>query len=306
MARSGITYEQFAAAADELLANNETITINSVRARLGTGSPNTIHRFLQEWKEKHRPVKQNSAPRLSDDLMNAIAREFEQNAARSRSESESTVVELQTSIDQLSGHFAETEERADALESDNQLLSEQVQQLTAINAERTEKLNKAALDLKEEREQGEETRLKLAQALNKIELLTDEVTQLKSRNEIAERKLEESNTLKINAEQNSAVLSAQLDAEKQKTLDLKERISDLANELKQSKEDRKQELTSKENQLQLQKTESEKALADARKFFTEQQQQIRTQQQQIAELQQKLFEKEQLLALQQNQPQPQK
>ena len=302
MARSGITYEQFAAATDELLANNETITINSVRAKLGTGSPNTIHRFLQEWKEKHRPVKQNSAPRLSDDLMNAIAREFEQNAARSRAESESTLVELQTSLDQLSGHFAEAEEKADALESDNQSLSEQVQKLTAIAVERAEKLEKMTVDLKTERENGEDTRLKLAQALNKIELFEKENIQLKNANEAVEQKLDETNKLKIIAEQSCAVLTAQLDAEKQKSLDLKERISDLANELKQFKDDKKQELALKDDLLQLQKTESEKALTEARKYFTDQQHQIRTQQQQMIELQQKLFEKEQLLALQQNQP----
>lgn len=302
MARSGITYEQFAAAADELLANNETITINSVRAKLGTGSPNTIHRFLVEWREKHRPAKQNSAPRLSDDLMNAIAREFEQNAARSRAESESAIVELQTSLDQLSGHFAEAEEKADALELDNQTLSEQVQKLTAIAVERAEKLEKMTVDLKTERENGEDTRLKLAQALNKIELFEKENIQLKNANEAVEQKLDETNKLKIIAEQSCAVLTAQLDAEKQKTLDLKERTSDLANELKQEKEDKKQDIASREEQFKLQKTESEKALADARKFFTEQQQQIRTQQQQIAELQQKLLEKEQLLALQHNQP----
>ncbi|MBP6437478.1 MAG: hypothetical protein KA288_08775 [Paludibacteraceae bacterium] len=189
-----------------------------------------------------------------------------------------------------------------AIPLDNQTLSEQVQKLTAIAVERAEKLEKMTVDLKTERENGEDTRLKLAQALNKIELFEKENIQLKNANEAVEQKLDETNKLKIIAEQSCAVLTAQLDAEKQKTLDLKERTSDLANELKQEKEDKKQDIASREEQFKLQKTESEKALADARKFFTEQQQQIRTQQQQIAELQQKLLEKEQLLALQHNQP----
>lgn len=52
MAREGITYEQVAAAADELVAANSgrRPTLQAIRAKLGTGSPNTIHRHLTSWK----------------------------------------------------------------------------------------------------------------------------------------------------------------------------------------------------------------------------------------------------------------
>ncbi|MFA7486932.1 MAG: DNA-binding protein [Lysobacteraceae bacterium] len=49
MARSGVTEEQVAHAADELLLAGERPTIERVRASLGTGSPNTLIRHLDAW-----------------------------------------------------------------------------------------------------------------------------------------------------------------------------------------------------------------------------------------------------------------
>jgi len=45
----GITQEQVSQAADSLLLVGERPTIERVRAVLGTGSPNTVNRFLDEW-----------------------------------------------------------------------------------------------------------------------------------------------------------------------------------------------------------------------------------------------------------------
>lgn len=49
MARSGVTEEQVARAADELVLAGERPTIERVRAHLGTGSPNTLIRHLDAW-----------------------------------------------------------------------------------------------------------------------------------------------------------------------------------------------------------------------------------------------------------------
>lgn len=48
--RSGITYDQVAAAAEKLVAEGKSPTIRALRDILGTGSPNTIHRHLSCWK----------------------------------------------------------------------------------------------------------------------------------------------------------------------------------------------------------------------------------------------------------------
>ena len=49
MAR-GITQEQVNAAADALVAAGERPTVEKIRARLGTGSPNTVTRMLDTWR----------------------------------------------------------------------------------------------------------------------------------------------------------------------------------------------------------------------------------------------------------------
>lgn len=49
MARSGITQAQVNQAADALLRGGERPTIERVRQALGTGSPNTLVRLLEEW-----------------------------------------------------------------------------------------------------------------------------------------------------------------------------------------------------------------------------------------------------------------
>lgn len=49
MARPGVTQTQVDAAADALLKAGERPTIERVRASLGTGSPNTLIRFIDDW-----------------------------------------------------------------------------------------------------------------------------------------------------------------------------------------------------------------------------------------------------------------
>ncbi|MGP9743695.1 DNA-binding protein, partial [Halomonas sp. AOP4-A1-5] len=50
MARPGISFEHVAHAADTLVGRGERPTIAAVRDEIGTGSPNTIHRHLQQWR----------------------------------------------------------------------------------------------------------------------------------------------------------------------------------------------------------------------------------------------------------------
>lgn len=46
----GITQEQVSAAADALVTAGERPTVEKIRARLGTGSPNTVTRMLDTWR----------------------------------------------------------------------------------------------------------------------------------------------------------------------------------------------------------------------------------------------------------------
>ena len=71
MARKGVTYEQVVEAAKAIEAEGENPTIQRVLQRLGTGSPNTIHRHLRSWKEQNAPQKP-AVLKLPEKLQDAL------------------------------------------------------------------------------------------------------------------------------------------------------------------------------------------------------------------------------------------
>src|SRR5688572_18507359 len=60
MARHGITYEDVISAANALKAQGKSVTIESVRGFLGTGSSGTVNQHLRRWKEA-----QNSTQKIA-------------------------------------------------------------------------------------------------------------------------------------------------------------------------------------------------------------------------------------------------
>ena len=123
MARQGITRDQVFTAADALVGDGQQPTINAIRERLGgTGSPNTIHKHLVQWREA-RPVAAVAAPELPQALTAAIAGEIEKAAAKARAEKEQ---ELQ----QAQAEAAELGAAGEALEAERDELAEQVAVLT--------------------------------------------------------------------------------------------------------------------------------------------------------------------------------
>ncbi|WP_313275721.1 DNA-binding protein [Stenotrophomonas sp.] len=65
MAR-GITESDVHIAADDLVANGERPTVERIRAHLGTGSPNTVTRWLDTWWKKLGVRLQSKRPDLKD------------------------------------------------------------------------------------------------------------------------------------------------------------------------------------------------------------------------------------------------
>ena len=85
MARTGISFDQVAAAADQLTADGDNVTIQAVRERLGTGSPNTIHRHLAEWRAA-APKPERKAKAMPLEIEAAIVDELERQTAAVRAE----------------------------------------------------------------------------------------------------------------------------------------------------------------------------------------------------------------------------
>lgn len=210
MAREGITFEQVAAAADALVGEGQQPTIRAIRERLGTGSPNTVHRHLTAWREA-RPVAAAAAPELPQALTAAIATEIERAAAQARAEIEGRLVQAQ-------GEAAELSAAGEAIEAERDTLAEQVAELTRERDTLAGKAEQQAADLVEhaqriEREQqaAEAARVELATARLKIEAQAERQTEQASEIERLRAALETERQARITAEQQAAVLSARLD-----------------------------------------------------------------------------------------------
>lgn len=247
MARIGITYEQVAAAADAIIGEGQQPTINAVRDRIGTGSPNTVHRHLTAWRAA-RPQATVAAPELPASLTTAIAAEIERAAASARAEVESKLVQSQAEA-------AELANAGESLETERDELLEQVAELTTERDTLAGKADQQAADIKAqaeriEREQqaAEAARVDLAKAQLKIESSTERLGEQTAEIERLRVALDSESKARIAAEQQAAVLSAKLESMTDRATKAEAR-TELAE--KQSQQNA-QELNSARNQVQAQ------------------------------------------------------
>ena len=212
MARIGVTAEQVSAVADALVGEGRSVSIRSVRERLGDkGSPNTIQKHLAAWRDA-RPMVAATAQELPQGLATAIAAEIGRAAAQARAEIEARLVEVQAEAADLA--FA-----GEALEEERDSLQAQIAELTTERDTLAGKASQQATDLTDlmervEREQqaAEAARIELAKASLRAEGLnerysaqTNELEQLRTDIDIERR-------ARIAAEQSAAVLAARLEA----------------------------------------------------------------------------------------------
>ncbi len=211
MAREGITFEQVAAAADALVGEGQQPTIRAIRERLGTGSPNTVHKHLTAWREA-RPVAAAAAPELPQALTAAIAAEIERAAAQARAEIEGRLVQAQ-------GEAVELAAAGEVIEAERDALAEQVAELTRERDTLAGKAEQQAADLADqaqriEREQqaAESARVELATARLKIEAQAERQTEQAAEIERLRAALADAQQGRTAAEQQAAVLAAKLEA----------------------------------------------------------------------------------------------
>lgn len=223
MARTGITFEQVAAAADALAGAGKQATIQGVREALGTGSPNTIHKHLSAWRQA-RPVAQAAALELPAELAAAFGRELARAASAARGEVEAELVQAQAEAVELAS-------TGEALETEREALAEQVAGLTterdqhqATALERAQEIERLGQAVQREQQAAEGARVELAKAQLKIEAGAERGTALEREIERLREQLEAAQAGRQSAEQKAAVADAQLAAEQSKSADLAQRL----------------------------------------------------------------------------------
>lgn len=259
MAREGISFEQVAAAADALVGEGQQPTIRAIRERLGTGSPNTVHRHLVAWREA-RPVAAAAMPALSSALTMAIAADIERAAAQARSEIEGRLVQAQ-------GEAAELAGVGEVIEAELDSLGERVSVLTRERDTLAGKAEQQAADLVDlvqrvEREQqaAESARVDLATARLKVEGQAERQKEQAAEIERLRAALEASQQARISAEQQAAVLVAKLEGVTAQLAQQAEANADARKVAAQEAHRMAQRLT----QAQAERDEANKASANAR------------------------------------------
>jgi chromosome segregation ATPase len=94
----------------------------------------------------------------------------------------------------------------------NQSLTNESQRLEALVDERAKEIHKLETELTNTREAAEKVRIQLAQALNKTETQSEQITAQQGRISSLEAYLDEANHAKVTAQQTAAVGEAKLEA----------------------------------------------------------------------------------------------
>ncbi|WP_448243859.1 DNA-binding protein [Pseudoxanthomonas mexicana] len=104
MAR-GITESDVHTAADALVATGERPTVERIRAHLGTGSPNTVTRWLETWWQQlgqrlHGHAVQVAIPAAPDSVSNLAGQLWSQALAEARQRADAALEQDRNALDQ--------------------------------------------------------------------------------------------------------------------------------------------------------------------------------------------------------------
>ena len=211
-----VTYEAVVAAAESLLAENQKASVRKVTERIGGGSPNTVLKMLNDWKNG-RPIVRASEIEIDPAISAAIVAQMKKiigDAAVAAEERVSTAsddlavlmesnLSLEQQVERLAGDLAASTtaiEQLVSVQHDQQLKF--AGDLDALKA----KLAELTTDLDKERDRANASQ----QALGKAEARAEAMPALEQRIEHLTTALDAERTARAAAEQRAAVADAQV------------------------------------------------------------------------------------------------
>lgn len=215
MGRYGISYDQVAAVADSMVAENIIPTNRNVREKLGTGSCTTIQDCLARWRNE-RPQPVIVVPELPAIVINALNAEIERVKAEVRVEFETRLVIC-------------LEETADLMELGEKLedeLEKRTEELRGVAVERdglmrtveelTATISQLNRDVERERHGFDQARIEVAEVRVTVTAQDERIRQLNKTNELLSS--ENSFVLRSHHDMENAVatLTAKLEAADEK------------------------------------------------------------------------------------------
>jgi chromosome segregation protein len=241
-----VTYEQVAAVANALYAaGNKDPGTKAVREELlkraaggPTGSPNTIQRHLDEWRQKERPVEQQEFAALPDDLARTVLGALNSAAAVGRAKVESRLQQVQAELREL----AEAGEGAEArFEDVSQELASRTSERDSVRGQLTQRNGeveelKAALAAATERVAALEATINAAKTeaqeasgrVDEIRVSTDkQLAQMRIERDEARAGHAEADRRAVAAEKESVAAAARLEGERAAKAALEAQVAEL-------------------------------------------------------------------------------
>lgn len=221
MAReSSITFEQVAAAADNIKAQSQKPTARNVREALGAGSMATVLKFLQQWQSGQVRQSQTIDDTLDVSIVRAISNQIATKVQEATADATAQLADLQSETDTL---ITENERQAAELENKAVELAALQEQHSAL-AGRTEQLEdeneRQAAALLAERQASEGARVELAKA----ELRLEAVPRIEAEIEKVRLELDEERKKSSSLHEAAAVANAKLESETSLRLSLQEQL----------------------------------------------------------------------------------
>jgi len=208
MARQGISYEQVAAVADALVAEQLKPTLAAVRERLGSGSMNTIHRHLSTWQGQQRPTPRKLSEPNSR-LLSALGAELSKVA-------EEAAAEAEAALAQALSELAVMATNGEALEAERDDLAQQLLEVTTERDTVAGKADEQAAEierLKQEATRQQDELAGVRRALAQAELRLEAVPRLENELVALRGQLASEQALRATADKAAAVAEAQRAAE---------------------------------------------------------------------------------------------
>ena len=160
MTATGITYDDVAAAAEALSAQGEHPSIMRVREYLQTGSPNTIHKRLKQWRESQAPAAR-PAPEIPAPLARSMVETMDAYAAERAAEAQQEASRARAEADQL----AETGEQ---VENERDAALERAENAESEAAAATQRAESAESDLERMTSERDDLRVRIEQNVQEL------------------------------------------------------------------------------------------------------------------------------------------
>lgn len=210
MGRAGITYEMVEAAANALEAERTgSATLKAVRAHLGTGSPNTVHRFMKMWAE-NRPKAAAPLVAIPDDVSRMLSTWVLQASTGARDEAEQRAMHAELDAEELARAGEQLEVERDDLQAQIAALTTQRDQEQATAKAHAAEIQRLLAEVDRERGLAGVAQVEAAQARLRADSQVEHLAEMRARVDSLSAAVDLERTARTAAERDAAVGAAQL------------------------------------------------------------------------------------------------